>query len=373
MKVAIVAGPHYPIPPAKYGGTETVIYYLIKGLKELGHEPILLGPADSKVDCQIIPTVRKSIAFPVSRTDLPRFQKKIARINAKTEELLKKVARKVDVIHSHGFDLLKFQKYPNLTTLHARITLEDLDYYEQRKDLYYVSISKNQQHTVPDLQYMGVVYNGEDPSEFPIINEPEDYLCFIGRFDRDKQPHLAIQLAIKLGMKIKVAGKLDHEGYGYFEEEVKRYFDHPLVEYLGEVNFEQKVELMGKARCNLHPISFREPFGLTVIEAAYMGTPTLAIKRGSMRELIEQGRTGQLVEDFVEGYHKIGECFAMDRHYVAKRARSLFNYKTMTRQYLAAYQAVIESVQARKKEESLLSALTRRAREELESIWRTGY
>jgi glycosyltransferase involved in cell wall biosynthesis len=115
-----------------------------------------------------------------------------------------------------------------------------------------------------------------------------------------------------------------------------------LVEYLGEIGFDEKVELLSHAKINLHPTNFREPFGLTVLEAAYCGTPTLAIARGSMPELIEFGRTGIWVEDFVEGFHHLEECFAMDRTYVASRARQLFNYHTMAKGYIQAYKAVLQ-------------------------------
>ena len=144
----------------------------------------------------------------------------------------------------------------------------------------------------------------------------------------------------------KVAGKIDHESQGYFEQEIAPYLNHPLVEYLGELGFDEKVELLSHAKCNLHPTSFREPFGLTVVEAAYCGTPTLAIARGSMPELIEFGRTGIWVEDFVEGYHRLEECFAMDRRYIASRARQLFTYRTMTKRYLQAYHTVIAEMKA---------------------------
>ena len=150
-------------------------------------------------------------------------------------------------------------------------------------------------------------------------------------------------MALNLGIKIKLAGKLDHDSEGYFNEEVAIHFDNNLVEYLGEIGFDEKVELLSKAKCNLHPTNFREPFGLTVLEAAYCGTPTLAVARGSMPELIEPNRTGLLVEDFIEGRHHIEECYEMDREYIASRARQLFNYQNMAKGYLNLYEKVIEA------------------------------
>lgn len=341
MRIGIIAGPHFPVPPPKYGGTEQVVFYLIKGLKEAGHEPILFGPGDSGVDCEIVPIVKKAIYFPKSSTGKAAHEKQIQQIQADTEKKLRQNLSRLDLIHSHGFDLINFQDFPNLTTIHTMVDFESLDYYLERKELSFVSISKNQQGTCPELKYIGVIYNGEDPKEFPLIKKPDDYLCFLGRFDYGKNPQLAIQLAINLGMPIKIAGKKDFHDEDYFDHKIKPYLDHPLVEYLGELGFKEKVKLLSKAKCNLHPVGWREPFGLTVLEAAYCGTPTMAIARGSMPELIEEGRTGQLVEDFVEGHNYIKQCFEMDREYIAKRARLLFNYRTMTQQYVNAYEKVI--------------------------------
>lgn len=340
MRIAIIAGPYYPVPPQKYGGTERVIFYLIKGLKELGHETILLAPGDSRVGCKLVPIVDKAILLP--KNDSISFRRSVQNALQKTRNELKKIAPKVDIIHSHGFDLKNFRRYPNVTTLHGHIALNDLEYYRERKDLPYVSISKNQQAAYPDLNYVGVAYNGLDPQDFPVVTQPEDYLCFISRLDWDKSPHLAIQLALKLGTRIKLAGKVDLSGVDYFKQEIKPFLSHPLVEFLGEVGFNQKAELLSKAKCNLHPLlGRREPFGLTVIEAAYCGTPTLAMNRSSMPELIREGRTGMLVEDFVEGVHQIEQCFRMDRAYIARRTRRHFNYQKMTGDYLKAYKKVL--------------------------------
>lgn len=373
MRVAIVAGPHIPVPPTAYGGTERVIAYLVRGLLEAGHEPILLASGDSHVECELIPIVDQAIGFPARKEDLPAHEKLRADVERRTSEELRRVLPRVDIVHSHGFDLVDFQDFPNLTTLHGAIDFKQLAFYLERKNLYYVSISRNQQGACPDLQYVGVVYNGEDPDLFPIVEEPEDYVCFLGRFDREKNPHLAIQLAINLGMPIKLGGKIDFQGEGYFDEEIKPFLSHPLVEFLGELDLDAKTELLAHARCNLHPTAFREPFGLTVLEAAFCGTPTLATARGSMPELIEVGRTGMLVEDFVEGYYQIGRCLEMDRTYIAQRSRLLFNYTTMTRQYLRAYERVIDIFETRRDQDRLIRTLAAETKSDLETIWHEQY
>lgn len=348
MTVAIIADPFVPVPPPKYGGTEKVIYYLIKGLIEAGQVPILLGPGDSKVECRLVPIVEKSFSFPKDKDKVPEFKKHLAETRRNTEKLLRELLPEIDVIHSHGFDLSNFKDFPNVTTLHGPIVMDkkslgdkDITYFEKHEELNYITISKNQALAHPHLNYIRVVYNGEDPSEFPFIKRPSNYVCFVGRFDHEKNPHLAILLAIKYGIQIKLGGKIDYIGNDYFKKEVKPLLKHPLVEYLGELNRKQTIEVLSRAKCNLHPTSFREPFGLTVLEAAYCGTPTMAITRGSMPELIEEGKTGILVEDFVEGFHEIEKSFSLDRLYIAQRARKKFNYKNMTKGYIRAYRKAI--------------------------------
>jgi glycosyltransferase involved in cell wall biosynthesis len=353
MRVAIVAGPHYPVPPLLYGGTERVIGYLVRGLLELGHEPILLAPGDSKVDCELVPICDAAIDFPATGGERSQHDALRVETERRTHEELSRLLPRVDVVHSHGFDLHDFRDVPNVTTLHGAIGFDNLALFRARRDLYYVSVSRNQQAAYPGLNYLGVAYNGEDPALFPVVTESEDYVCFIGRLDHEKNPHMAIQLAIHLGIPIKLAGKIDFQGERYFAAEVEPYLDHPLVEYLGEADPADTTKLLARARCNLHPTGFREPFGLTVLEAAYCGTPTLAIARGSMPELIEVGRTGILVEDFVEGVHQVEECFDLDRAYIAERARRLFNYQTMTKQYVRAYERVLDIFPARRESENV--------------------
>ncbi len=342
MHIAIISSPYIPVPPKKYGGVERVIYYLIKGLQEEGHQVTLFATGDSEVDCELVPIVDKHLFFGLDKAEHEAIEERVAEIHEYTNYLIRERIEQFDILHSHGADLIEFQNFPNVTTLHGMFTLEFMDYYEDRRNLPFISISKNQQQPLPDLEYVAVAYNGLDPEEFPFVEEPEGYFVFIGRFDREKNPHQAIELALNLETPIKLAGKLDFLGSEYFEEELKPLFKHPLVEYVGELNDQEKRQLISQASLNLHPTNFREPFGLTVLEAAYCGTPTIAVSRGAMSELIEHERTGILVEDFIEAYHQVETALQLDRAYVSQRARMLFNYRKMTQQYLSAYHKVID-------------------------------
>lgn len=341
MRIAIIAGPHVAVPPKQYGGSEQVIYNLIQGLKKAGHTPILLASGDSQVDCELIAINDHAIAFPAASKGLVEHERQTETANAQIKKELKTLLPRIDVIHSHNYDLLPFKHFPNITTLHGMFEFGLLKYFNSHKSLNYVSISHNQRLSFPGLNYIRTVYNGENPQLFPLVSKPQNYLCFLGRFDWDKSPHLAIQLALATNMKIKLAGKIDYKGETYFHDKIEPYLSNPLVEYLGELDFDNKIDLLSHAVCNLHPTNFREPFGLTVLEAAYCGTPTLATRRGAMPELISHGRTGMLVEDFVEGVQVINQCFTMDREFIARYSRQKFNTEKMTRGYVLAYKQAI--------------------------------
>ena len=343
MKIAIVAGPNVPVPPPKYGGTERVIGHLIDGLRDLGHDITLIAPGDSTVNCKILPSVEKAIWFPRRKSEITKYRALEEKAIESTLRLVDSIKNDVDIIHSHGIDMYKFRDYASVTTIHGPVTFEQIPYYIKRRPLPYICISKNQKKVMPVSNVVGVVYNGLDPEDFPFVDKPDNYVVFIGRFDREKNPHLAIKLAIALNIPIKLAGKIDHLGDGYFEEEISPHLSNPLVEFVGEVGFDEKIDLMAHAICNFHPTGFREPFGLTVLESAYCGTPTLAISIGSMPELIINGETGVLVEDFVEGYAAYDLCKSLNRKHISEYAKEKFNYRNMASEYISIYEEVIAS------------------------------
>jgi glycosyltransferase involved in cell wall biosynthesis len=346
LKIAHLVGPFVSVPPFKYGGTEQVIASLIKGLSELGHESVLFGSGDSTIDCKLVPICETAISFAKTAEQKPAHDKLMEEAKETFFRVFEEYTKsnQIDIIHLHDllYDPLEFQKFPIIITQHSIALPTEIEYFRERKDCNFVAISNNLQVATPFINYAGMVYHGLETDKFPFVETPEDYICFIGRFDQEKNPHLAIELAKTLGLKIKLAGKVDLQGKKYFEEMIEPHLSDPLVEYLGELGFEDKIKLMGNSKCNIHPISFREPFGLTVLESAYCGTPTLAFNQGSMPELIEQGRTGMVVSDITEACSVIEECFGMRREYISERAKSLFKYQNMAKDYESIYYKIIE-------------------------------
>lgn len=344
LRIAILApGQVFPAWPS--ASVARVTEALIQGLLEAGHYVTVAAAASSKLQCELIPVCQDGIDLSYD----PGFQM-MEDAKQRCLEIVAENCHRLDIVHGQGFDVGYFKSsrflealdFPNITTCHSCIDVRDLDYFAACKNNL-IAISENQKNACPNANFVATIHHGLDPSPFPIIVEPDDYLCFLGRIDRHKQPHIAMELAIQANMKVKVAGRIDEtDPTRYFDHFCRQYLDHPLVEYVGELGMEDKVQLLGNARCNLHPTGFREPFGLTVIEAGFCGTPTLAIRRGALPEVIEDGRTGVIVEDFAEGFFRLSQCFDMDRSFIASHTREWFSHTRMTSDYLETYYSVLQ-------------------------------
>jgi glycosyltransferase involved in cell wall biosynthesis len=348
LRVCLIGGPYLPVPPVKYGGTEQVMKYILQGLKGKC-DTILIGPGDSTIDCKVYPTCKEHVFFAKTEEEFYEHQLLVDKTNIVLKEQILQVIDQVDIFHSHymyATNLLRqmmenneIKSIPILTTLHGTYEHMFKEFYEDNGHLPFNSISKNQRNAYPTyINWVANVYNAMDPSDFEFNPEPEDYMCFLGRLDRDKNPHMAIEFAIANDSKIKIAGKIDHLGKHYYDTVLEPLMEHELVEYVGELNLIQKAKFLRNAKLNLHPTGFREPFGLTIVEAAMSGTPTIAVKRGALPELIEQNRTGLVVEDFQEAYHLYDDFITdVDREYISVRAGMLFHFQKMADKYLSIY------------------------------------
>lgn len=371
MRIGIVVAPFYPVPPKTYGPVEYQVSELIKGLTELGHEVVLFASGDSSVDCELVPICPR--AYPVcSDYDLDlKFWKLRRRAEEKTLEMLKKHISRLDVLHSWEVDLLPLADFPSVTTMSGPFNLYNVDYFWERKEkLFFVNISNAQKRGLSWINYLGMIYYGLDPSKFEFNEKPQDYLSFVGRISKEKGAHNAVELSLKKKMYLKMGGTVMYFEKSYFHETIKPYLQDPNLEFLDEVDLKEKNQLFKNARCNLHLINFRESFGLTVLESAYCGTPTLAIRLGSMPEVIENGKSGILVEDVLEAYFRLEETFSLDRRYIATRARQFFNYRIMSRQYVLAYRKVMDLYKrGLQKNKGMLDAYLKTSQKDIFQIW----
>jgi len=378
MNIAILASPYLAIPPKKYGGTERYLYYLIKGLEEIGHHVILFGTADSEVNCEIIPIIDKAVPYSQDVNE-EKFLEETVRAKAKqrTYDLLDENLDRIDIIHSHGVSIERYKNRPHLFTLHGSMQFSvprEGSYKQYSNDFFYNTISHNQSLTTKHLRNVGTIYHGLDPDDFPLVTDTQDYLCYLGRYSHEKNPDQAMHLAIELNEKLRIAAKLDFSGIDYYNKFCKPLIEeYPnLLKDIGEQDNVGKLEMIAHAKANLHPAAgFREPFGLTILEAAFCGTPTLAVRKGSLPELIEDGKTGVLVEDFVEGMSRVHECYSMNRVYIAERARRLFHYKTMAQLYAIAYENILNIYNHKALENSeQMNSMLLNSRMQIENEWR---
>lgn len=246
----------------------------------------------------------------------------------------------VDYLH---FALSRALRLPQLTTLHGRLDLPDLvPLYEEFSDMPLVSISNAQRLPLPNANWLGTVYHGLDSAPDAFVTQPEEYLAFVGRISREKRPDRAVEIARALGMKLKVAAKIDAGDEAYWREEIAPLFEDPLVEFLGEKTEPEKLELMGKAQALLLPIDWPEPFGLVAIEAMACGTPVVAFRCGSMPEVIDDGVSGVLVDEMREAPAAVRRAIALPREGVRDAFSRRFSAERMARDYVNVYERLLE-------------------------------
>jgi Glycosyltransferase len=159
-----------------------------------------------------------------------------------------------------------------------------------------ISISNGQREPLPWANWQATVYHGLPADIYRFHPEPGSYLAFLGRISPEKRVDRAIEIAKQVGMPLKIAAKIDRVDQDYFESEIAPLLSNSLVEFVGEIDDDEKDEFLGNAYALLFPIDWPEPFGLVMIEAMACGTPVIAYRGGAVPELVEPGQTGFIVE-----------------------------------------------------------------------------
>lgn len=344
MRIAVVVDPHFPIPPEKYGGTERSVAYLIQGLSTLGQDITLFGPGNSQISCKIIPCSPKNIDFGFNKKLEPQFRK------AKEQNIINVTEHQneFDIISWQGSldkDLYKIHK-PIVITIRNPLDLYSIKIYKkllkQNKNISIVALSQSYIQNYPQISFSTFIYNGLPTKTFPFTSHSKGYISFVGRFSRDKQPHIAMQAALILKKKLVVGARLDRFGEEYFKTYCSKRINNPLIEYRGELTEKEKIEVLRFSEVNLHPIFFQEPFGLSVVEAGLCGTPTIAFDKGSMKELIADGFSGFAVKNLQELIAVYPKALLLDRTKVRKHFMK-FNHLTMAKKYLALFKNVVDT------------------------------
>ena len=334
MKLAVLSPVAWRTPPRKYGPWEQVASNVAEGMVAKGLEVTLFATGDS-----ITNAVLEAVC-PQGYEETPGADAKV--FEAMHISHLMENAERFDIIHNH-FDFLpltysRLISTPILTTIHGFSSDKILDIYKKyRNTAHYASISLADRS--PELNYIANVYNGINTDDFTYREKKEDYLLYFGRIHPDKGAHDAINIAKKGGYRLIIAGFIQDKHY--FEERVKPFINQEDIQFVGNAGPAYRDELLGKARALLHPIHFDEPFGLSVAEAMYCGTPVVAYRRGSMSELILHGETGFLVENEDEASGKLDDLNSISPVACHQWAKEKFTNRIMVENYLKVYQKIL--------------------------------
>jgi glycosyltransferase involved in cell wall biosynthesis len=341
MRIAQIAPLIERVPPKKYGGTERVVHALTQELVRRGHDVTLFASGDSLTSAKLFSVTPKSLREAKAKDMYGNNMFSLLNIG-----IAYQMQDQFDIIHDHtGFISLPTANQahkPVVMTLHGALSTTNRRIYEVFNKLNYVAISKSQMRPAPNLHYAGTVYNGLNLSHYPEASEPEDYLLYVGRICLEKGTHYAIEAAQNLNKKLIIAAKLEPTDQKYFQEQVEPLLSDQ-IQWIGEVSEDQRNQLMNKALCLLHPVTWREPFGLTMIEAMACGAPVVAFNRGSIPEIIQNGENGFVVEDVDEMLEAINNLDRIDRQKCRAHVLEKFSAEKMADGYESIYTKILGS------------------------------
>ena len=340
MRIAQVAPLWERVPPPAYGGIELVVGLLTDELVRRGHEVTLFASGDSITLAKLESVHPQALRLDSTVKEYGIYEMlQMSRVYEKASEF--------DIIHSHvGCAALPYGnlvKTPTVHTLHGIFTPDNEKMFTHARSQPYISISDAQREPRLNLNCVATVYNGIDTSTYKFHEKPQDppYLAFLGRISPEKGTHLAIEIAKRSGWRLKMAGKVDVVDVDYYEQEIKPHIDGKQIEYWGEADHAQKNELIGGAVATLFPITWREPFGLVMVESMVTGTPVIAIELGSASEVIVHGKTGFLCHGVDECIEAIDKATQLNRNDCREHVLKHFSVERMTDGYEAVYQKVL--------------------------------
>jgi glycosyltransferase involved in cell wall biosynthesis len=338
MRIAEVAPLYESVPPKYYGGTERIISFLTEELIRQGHEVTLFASADSITKANLIPIVPGALRLDPDCLD--QLAPHIVEIQEVAEHL-----DEFDIVHFHidylHFPFSQVMSRPHVTTLHGRLDIPELQLVYHKFSQPVISISNDQRKPLPQANYLATVYHGLPLDLFKQSHGSGKYLAFLGRTSPEKGLGKAIEWAVAANLPLKIAAKVDKVDQQHFDTCIKPLLEHPLIEFVGEINEQQKQDFLGDALALLFPINWAEPFGIVIIEAMACGTPVIAHGRGSVPEIIEQGKNGFIVSSTEEAVECIRQIPNLDRNKIRQAFEERFTAERMTKDYLAVFSKLI--------------------------------
>jgi glycosyltransferase involved in cell wall biosynthesis len=354
MRIAQIAPLWECVPPPAYGGIELVVSLLTEELVARGHKVTLFASGDSVTNANL-----ESVHARALRLDPDIQEPGIYEMLSISKAFQQ--ADQFDVIHCHvGCSALPFAKLcktPTVHTLHGIFTKDNSKMFSHAKEQPYISISDSQREAELGLNCVSTVYNSIRVEDHQFFAQPDEqpYLAFLGRISPEKGPQQAIEIAKRVGIPLRMAGKVDPVDEEFFREHVEPLVDGEFIQFLGEANHHQKNNLMGRAVATLFPINWREPFGLVMIESMAAGTPVIGMSMGSVPEVIANGVSGFVCQSIDECVAAVAKVTEIDRQGCRDYVSQKFGISAMTDGYEAVYRQVIESRWSRNRHRKMLS------------------
>jgi glycosyltransferase involved in cell wall biosynthesis len=334
MRIAQISTLSTPVRREGSDSIESLVWLLTRELTRLGHEVTVFAVAGSETCGELVATV----PGPYGMAGSPDDWKVCEWIN-----LCRAVEQsgRFDVLHSHaylwGLPLRRLSRAPMVHTLHVCPYENEAQLWSLEPDARVTAISHYQWSAFPDLRPAAVIYHGLDSGQFTFGAEPDEYVCYLGRFIPGKGPLEAIAAARALGVRLLLAGPAND----YFRERVAPQVDGRRVEYVGYVHGRDRDRFLGAARALLYPVQDPEPFGLVQVEAMLCGTPVVAMRRGAVPEIIDEGVTGYSADSPEEFARQVPHSFDLDRRLIRSRAEERFSARCMAVQYASLYERLL--------------------------------
>jgi len=337
LRIAQVAPPVERVPPEAYGGTERIVYELTTELVRRGHDVTVFASGDSDVPARLIPIVDKALRPAGIESDSGGWF-------AATVETVNRHAEEFDVIHSHlewwSMPLARSAPVPVVSTFHGRLDLPWADQLFVDPPDGMVAISRHQASTHPDVPWT-IIHNGLSLDAAPFVEKPGEDLCFVGRIDPEKGVIQAMDIAQRVGRRLRIAAKVGNMAgqRDYYENVFRPALAKAgaAIDYLGELKPEERDQLFATSYATLMPGAWPEPFGLVSIESLACGTPVLARRVGALPEIIREGVDGFFGDDVAAMAFYADRLDGLDRREIREHVIERFSATRMTERYEELY------------------------------------